>query len=195
MPVVQIEHPIRDFETWKAAFDRDPVQREASGVTSYRIYRPVDDPRTTSPWTSSSRPGPGGGLRAGAPGAVAFPAGRAGPRRHAAGAHRRHGREPGLLTRAARPSAAGVLALRLGDLPPVRLSRAQGVRHPGHRRAGPVLPSRLPGSPARLAFGHPGRDLDLVALVVRHVVAAVLQLVGQVLLSDVVALEVVAGTR
>lgn len=45
MPVVQIEHPIRDFETWKAAFDRDPVQREASGVTSYRIYRPVDDPR------------------------------------------------------------------------------------------------------------------------------------------------------
>src|SRR6185295_12984999 len=45
VPVVQIEHPIRDFETWKAAFDRDPVQREASGVTSYRIYRPVDDPR------------------------------------------------------------------------------------------------------------------------------------------------------
>ena len=44
MPVVQIEHPIRDFEMWKAAFDRDPVQREASGVTSYRIYRPVDDP-------------------------------------------------------------------------------------------------------------------------------------------------------
>ena len=44
MPVVQIEHPVRDFETWKAAFDRDPVQREASGVTSYRIYRPIDDP-------------------------------------------------------------------------------------------------------------------------------------------------------
>jgi hypothetical protein len=42
--VVQIEHPIRDFATWKAAFDRDPVQREASGVTSYRIYRPIDDP-------------------------------------------------------------------------------------------------------------------------------------------------------
>jgi hypothetical protein len=44
VPVVQIEHPIRDFNTWKAAFDSDPVQREASGVTSYRIYRPVDDP-------------------------------------------------------------------------------------------------------------------------------------------------------
>jgi hypothetical protein len=44
VPVVQIEHPIRDFETWKAAFDRDPVRREASGVTRYRIYRPIDDP-------------------------------------------------------------------------------------------------------------------------------------------------------
>lgn len=44
MPVVQIEHPIRDFETWKAAFDRDPVRREASGVKRYRIYRPIDDP-------------------------------------------------------------------------------------------------------------------------------------------------------
>lgn len=44
MPVVQIEHPIRDFGIWKAAFDRDPVSREASGVRRYQIYRPVDDP-------------------------------------------------------------------------------------------------------------------------------------------------------
>ena len=44
MPVVQIEHPVRDFETWKAAFDRDPVRREASGVRRYQIYRPTDDP-------------------------------------------------------------------------------------------------------------------------------------------------------
>lgn len=44
MPVVQIEHPIRDFETWKATFDRDPIGREASGVRRYEIYRPVDDP-------------------------------------------------------------------------------------------------------------------------------------------------------
>jgi hypothetical protein len=44
MPVVQIEHPIRDFETWKAAFDRDPANREASGVRRYQIYRPIDDP-------------------------------------------------------------------------------------------------------------------------------------------------------
>lgn len=45
MPVLQIEHPIRDFEVWKRAFDRDPVGREASGVRGYRIYRPIDDPK------------------------------------------------------------------------------------------------------------------------------------------------------
>jgi hypothetical protein len=44
VPVVQIEHPVRDFDTWKAAFDRDPVGREAAGVRRYRIYRPVGDP-------------------------------------------------------------------------------------------------------------------------------------------------------
>jgi hypothetical protein len=44
VPIVQLEHPIRDFETWKAAFDRDPVNREASGVRHYEIYRPVGDP-------------------------------------------------------------------------------------------------------------------------------------------------------
>lgn len=44
MSVLQIEHPVRDFETWKAAFDRDPVRREASGVRRYHIYRPIDDP-------------------------------------------------------------------------------------------------------------------------------------------------------
>ena len=43
MPLVQLEHPVRDFETWKTAFDRDPVQREASGVRRYQIYRPVED--------------------------------------------------------------------------------------------------------------------------------------------------------
>ena len=44
MPVLQIEHPVRDFETWKAAFDRDPARREAGGVRRYQVYRPVDDP-------------------------------------------------------------------------------------------------------------------------------------------------------
>lgn len=45
MPVVQLEHPVHDFESWKAAFDRDPVHREASGVRRYQIHRPVDDPK------------------------------------------------------------------------------------------------------------------------------------------------------
>jgi hypothetical protein len=44
MPILQIEHPVRDFATWKAAFDGDPARREAGGVRRYEIYRPVDDP-------------------------------------------------------------------------------------------------------------------------------------------------------
>jgi hypothetical protein len=44
MPVVQIEHPVPDFDAWKQAFDSDPVGREQSGVRRYQIFRPVDDP-------------------------------------------------------------------------------------------------------------------------------------------------------
>ncbi len=44
MFTLQIEHGIKDFSLWKAAFDRDPVDRSKSGVTAYRISRPVDDP-------------------------------------------------------------------------------------------------------------------------------------------------------
>lgn len=45
MHVVQIEHAVRDFDTWKAAFDSDPAHRSASGVRRYEIFRPIDDPR------------------------------------------------------------------------------------------------------------------------------------------------------
>ena len=44
MYTLQIEHKIKDFQLWKTAFDRDPVNRAASGVTTHRIGRPVDDP-------------------------------------------------------------------------------------------------------------------------------------------------------
>lgn len=44
MYVLRIEHAIRDFETWKKAFDNDPARREASGVRHYRVLRPADDP-------------------------------------------------------------------------------------------------------------------------------------------------------
>lgn len=45
MPILQIEHPVDDYDTWKMAFDSDPLGREQSGVRRYRIVRPVDDPR------------------------------------------------------------------------------------------------------------------------------------------------------
>ncbi len=44
MTVLQIEHPVRDFDSWKAAFDSDPVGRERGGVRRHRVLRPVDDP-------------------------------------------------------------------------------------------------------------------------------------------------------
>jgi hypothetical protein len=44
VPVVQLEHPVRDFDTWKATFDRDPIDRKGSGVRAYQIYRRTDDP-------------------------------------------------------------------------------------------------------------------------------------------------------
>jgi hypothetical protein len=43
MITLHIEHPIRDFDTWKAAFERDPIGRQRSGVRHHRILRPIDD--------------------------------------------------------------------------------------------------------------------------------------------------------
>lgn len=43
MYTLQIEHGIKDFAMWKAAFDRDPVDRAGSGVVAHRVGRPVDD--------------------------------------------------------------------------------------------------------------------------------------------------------
>ena len=45
MATLHIEHPITDFGTWKAAFDRFAEAREKSGVRAHRILRPVDDAR------------------------------------------------------------------------------------------------------------------------------------------------------
>ena len=44
MQVLRIEHPVQDFESWKRAFDSDPVGRERSGVRRYTVLRGVDDP-------------------------------------------------------------------------------------------------------------------------------------------------------
>jgi hypothetical protein len=44
MTIIHIEHPVRDFDAWKAAFDSDPIGREAGGVRRYRVYRSTVDP-------------------------------------------------------------------------------------------------------------------------------------------------------
>jgi hypothetical protein len=45
MYTLKIEHAIRDFDTWRSAFERDPVGREQAGVRRYRVFRPTDDQR------------------------------------------------------------------------------------------------------------------------------------------------------
>ncbi|WP_427016980.1 hypothetical protein ACQCSX_20165 [Pseudarthrobacter sp. P1] len=42
MYTLQIEHGIKDFPLWKDAFDRDPLDRGASGVRAYRIECPTN---------------------------------------------------------------------------------------------------------------------------------------------------------
>ena len=43
MHVLQIEHPIRDFDTWKGAFDRFSDFRQQSGVRRYQVLRPTEN--------------------------------------------------------------------------------------------------------------------------------------------------------
>ena len=44
MPTLHIEHSIKDFPTWKAAFDRFADVRARSGVLRHNVQQPVDDP-------------------------------------------------------------------------------------------------------------------------------------------------------
>ena len=44
MFVLRIEHPVPDYDAWKAAFDRDPLDRRRCGVRRYHVLRPSDDP-------------------------------------------------------------------------------------------------------------------------------------------------------
>lgn len=44
MNTLRIEHPVTDYTTWKQAFDRFADMRQAAGVRSHLIRRPVDDP-------------------------------------------------------------------------------------------------------------------------------------------------------
>jgi hypothetical protein len=45
MPTLHIEHPITDYDTWKAAFDRFAEARRRAGVRGHRLQQPLDDPR------------------------------------------------------------------------------------------------------------------------------------------------------
>ena len=44
MIVLQIDHSVPDYSSWKKAFDVDPVNRKQSGVKRYRIFRQTDNP-------------------------------------------------------------------------------------------------------------------------------------------------------
>jgi hypothetical protein len=44
MYVVHVEHPVLDYQRWKAGFDSDPVGRSRAGVRRYRVLRAADQP-------------------------------------------------------------------------------------------------------------------------------------------------------
>jgi hypothetical protein len=44
MVTLRIQHSVPAFDTWRRAFDADPVDRKGGGVRRYRIHRSVHDP-------------------------------------------------------------------------------------------------------------------------------------------------------
>jgi hypothetical protein len=45
MTTLHIEHPITDYDVWRAAFDGFEQLRAAGGVADQRVWRPIDDDR------------------------------------------------------------------------------------------------------------------------------------------------------
>jgi ribose 5-phosphate isomerase len=43
MYILQIEHPVPNYDGWRKAFENDPIDRKGSGVQHYRISRKTDD--------------------------------------------------------------------------------------------------------------------------------------------------------
>lgn len=43
MYLLRIEHRVPDYDSWKRAFDGDPLGRRHAGVRRYRILRAVED--------------------------------------------------------------------------------------------------------------------------------------------------------
>lgn len=44
MYLLRIRHAVPDFDGWRRAFESDPLDRQASGVRRYDLYRSVADP-------------------------------------------------------------------------------------------------------------------------------------------------------
>ena len=44
MTTLHIEHPITDFATWAAAFDRFSGRQAAGRLIGHRVQAPIDDP-------------------------------------------------------------------------------------------------------------------------------------------------------
>ena len=44
MPILHIEHPITDLDTWLETFRRFAPARDQAGVKSTQVWQPVEDP-------------------------------------------------------------------------------------------------------------------------------------------------------
>ena len=44
MVILQIEHHVASYESWRKAFDSDPVDRKNSGVKQVKIFHIPEDP-------------------------------------------------------------------------------------------------------------------------------------------------------
>jgi hypothetical protein len=44
MIILQLEHPVPNFDGWKKAFESDPIGRQRGGVVRYNILKKIDDP-------------------------------------------------------------------------------------------------------------------------------------------------------
>jgi hypothetical protein len=43
MTTLRVELEVRDYDSWRSAFEKDAGGRESSGARRFRIFRPVDD--------------------------------------------------------------------------------------------------------------------------------------------------------
>lgn len=44
MATLRLELKVRDYDMWRAAFERDSGGRQQAGMRRYQIFRPIDDP-------------------------------------------------------------------------------------------------------------------------------------------------------